>query len=198
MNISTENITVIILAGGKSSRMKTDKGLIDISGRTLVQHVIDNTASITANQMIISNRYEYQKFGLPVFSDIIADKGPAAGVATGLQNSTTDLNLISTCDSPYINNDLYFEMLDHLEDHDVIVPRYNKRLYPLTAVYRRSCYKTIMTCINANDLSMKSILSFLNTKILNIEKGSALDNPRNFLNINTVSDLKELQHDGQH
>ncbi|MCX6312923.1 MAG: NTP transferase domain-containing protein, partial [Bacteroidetes bacterium] len=76
-NINT--ITGFILAGGKSSRMGTDKGLIIFNEETIIQQVIAQLKPVVNNLVIVSNNTTYEKFGLEVIGDIIKDIGPAGG-----------------------------------------------------------------------------------------------------------------------
>ena len=69
--------TAIILAGGKSSRMKEDKGLVSFNGKMLVEHVIESIKKITGKIIIITANPAYKQFGYPCLEDEMKDKGPA-------------------------------------------------------------------------------------------------------------------------
>ena len=99
-------ITGVILAGGKSSRMGTDKGLLELNGKPLIQYAIDTLKSIGLEIIIISNNSDYEQFGFPVYPDIIPDKGPIGGVYTALSYSSTEKNLIVSCDTPFLSKKL--------------------------------------------------------------------------------------------
>ncbi len=81
--------TGIILAGGKSSRMGEDKGLVLLNGKPMIQYVIEALKGVVSDIIIISNNASYNKFGIPVYPDIIKDKGPVGGIFTGLHHSKT-------------------------------------------------------------------------------------------------------------
>ena len=100
-----DNITGLILAGGQARRMGgTDKGLIQLAGRTMIGHIIDalqpqvSTILINANR----NRDSYESYGYPVIEDKIGNfQGPLAGMACGLEHCTTDYIVTVPCDGPF-------------------------------------------------------------------------------------------------
>ena len=104
--------TGIILAGGKSSRMGEDKGLVLLNGKPMIQYVIEALKEVVSDIIIISNNASYNKFRVPVYSDIIKDKGPVGGIYTGLYHSTTELNFCISCDVPMISSDFIFWLLN--------------------------------------------------------------------------------------
>ena len=61
--------TGIILAGGKSSRMGEDKGLVLLNGKPMIQYVIEALKEVVSDIIIISNNASYNKFRVPVYSD---------------------------------------------------------------------------------------------------------------------------------
>ena len=100
---SKNNITGIILAGGKSSRMGTEKGLILYKNKPFVEHIIEAMNPLVDNIIIISNNKAYKSFGFRCYEDLIKNTGPLAGIYTGLRYSKTENNLIVSCDVPLIN-----------------------------------------------------------------------------------------------
>src|SRR4051812_27131822 len=83
--INMENqITAIVLAGGKSQRMGTDKGLLDLHGKTFVQRICAAVQPIVgSNILIVSANNEYDALGFSRVEDIIENKGPVGGLYTG-------------------------------------------------------------------------------------------------------------------
>ena len=98
--------TAIILAGGKSSRMGSDKGLVLLNGKPMISYIIEILKKMQIPIIIISNNENYKQFGLPVFADIIKEKGPLGGIYTGLKNSKTESNIIVSCDVPFYQIEL--------------------------------------------------------------------------------------------
>jgi molybdenum cofactor guanylyltransferase len=127
------SITGLILAGGRASRMNNlDKGLQQLDGLSLVEHVIARLKPQVSNLAINANRHlnDYAKFGLPIWSDLEFNpssigasefKGPLAGVETGLIHCKTPYLLIVPCDSPFLPTDLAIRLITALQRSDVAV-----------------------------------------------------------------------------
>ena len=101
-----QNTTGIILAGGKSIRMGSDKGFILYNDATFMSHVIAALQPFVSEIIIVSNHSEYDIFKLKRVKDKFEDAGPLAGLYSGLANSETENNLVLSCDVPLINNEI--------------------------------------------------------------------------------------------
>ncbi|WOO33506.1 molybdenum cofactor guanylyltransferase MobA [Diaphorobacter limosus] len=108
--IDTRDITGLILAGGRGSRMGgVDKGLQGFRGQPLALHVLRRLQPQVGSVMISANRNlaAYEAFGVPVWPDGLADHaGPLAGFLIGLEHCTTPWLLTVPCDSPCFPADL--------------------------------------------------------------------------------------------
>ena len=100
------NITGFVLAGGKSSRMGKDKGLMLMNGTTMIEHSIRALTPLCTSIIIIANNNNYKNLGYQVYSDNIKDSGPLSGICTGLSLTKTNINFFTTCDSPFVNSEL--------------------------------------------------------------------------------------------
>jgi molybdopterin-guanine dinucleotide biosynthesis protein A len=103
-------ITAIILAGGQGRRMGgQDKGLIEIGGKPMVEHVLDAVGPQAAAVVISANRNleRYRALGCAVVADATGDSlGPLAGILAGLAATTTRYALVVPCDAPLLPADL--------------------------------------------------------------------------------------------
>lgn len=180
------DVTAIILAGGKSSRMGEDKGLMSFDGKAMIEFIINSVKPIVTNIIIITNNKKYKQFGHPVFEDEIKDKGPLSGILTGLHKSNTSKNLILSCDTPFINEDLLKLILSHSENYEVVIPEKNNITHQLIGFYNKSCTKTIKESILENQLKIKLAIQKLNYKIVD---ANHIDQ-HVFHNINTKEDAK--------
>lgn len=108
--IATADITGLLLAGGRGSRMGgVDKGLQPFNGEPLALHAIRRLAPQVGRLMVNANRNlaDYEAFGVPVRPDSLADyAGPLAGFLTGLEHCTTPWLLTVPCDTPLFPTDL--------------------------------------------------------------------------------------------
>jgi molybdenum cofactor guanylyltransferase len=116
MDIAIAEITGLVLAGGRGSRMGgVDKGLQNYLGVPLVRHALERLAPQVGKIMVNANRNlsEYRSMGFPVWPDDLPDyPGPLAGMLAGLENCDTPYLATVPCDTPHFPPDLV-ERLAH-------------------------------------------------------------------------------------
>jgi len=183
-------ITGIILAGGKSSRMGSDKGLIPLNGKPMIEHVINHLKKLDIPIIIISNNPEYEKFGLPVYEDEFKDKGPVAGIYTGLLHSKTDTNIVLSCDVPFVSTELLQYLLDNSKNNRVTLPKLNGKIHPLVGVYKTDSLPTFKEHLKNDQRKLIKVCNHLNSCILDLSSHPELNNEALFKNMNTQEDLK--------
>lgn len=135
----------IILAGGRSRRMGTDKALLDLGGRPVIAHVAGRLAEVCAEVLVVgADPARYAFLGLPVVPDAFPGLGPLGGIHAGLAAMSRPAGLFVASDMPFLRPSL----LRHLAEAgrgaaggvpaDAVVPRLHGRPEPLCALYRRS------------------------------------------------------------
>ncbi len=195
MNAAIKNsITAIILAGGKSRRMGSDKGLVPLNGKPMVQHVIEKAQSVAGRVMIITNQSGYRHFGVPTYSDLIQDKGPLGGIYTGLHYSKTDYNLVLSCDIPLVPVSFLNKLANYRGNGCAYIPVHEGRQQPLCAVYKKEIVSRIKLSIEAGELSMHKFLTKINTVFIDISDYET-EYENWFANLNTPNELQEHQAD---
>jgi len=141
--ITNENVTGVVLAGGKARRMGgIDKGLIEINGQTMIQYVLDILKPQTKEILINANRNvsAYEEFGYPVITDQLENfQGPLAGIAACMEIATSKYVCTCPCDGPLIANDLVTRLLAALKSNDnnqytIAVAHDGKRMQPVYAL----------------------------------------------------------------
>ena len=104
--ISKNDISVVILAGGRASRMGgIDKGLVEFDGLPLIAHVHE-IAKRNVNHVFISanrNTEQYSIYGKVIVDDLKDFQGPLAGISKALKVCSTDYLLVLPCDSPLVD-----------------------------------------------------------------------------------------------
>ncbi len=184
------SLGIIILAGGKSSRMGQDKGLVRINNKPLIQYIIDSCTAISKNIIIISNQDGYENFGYPVFEDDYKNKGPIGGIYTGLKKSTASLNLILSCDSPFISTELIQQLIAEIDTGtDIVVPKHKGRVHPLMGIYKSKVAETALKQIQTNGLKVMRLLDEVKTTYFNADHV----NSNHFINLNKPDDLKQFE-----
>jgi len=183
-----EDIAVYILAGGISSRMGTDKGLMLLSDKPMIQYIIDTVSPLTESVSIISNNDAYKIFGFTVYSDLIKDKGPIGGIYTALSNSNHELNLVLSCDTPFVSLKLIQKLIDKCRGGDVCIPSFKGRVHPLIGVYKKLNTEIYKNAIDTNMLKLINVNEKLNTLVIEVENEF---NEKNFINLNTKNELNK-------
>lgn len=183
-------VTGIILAGGKSSRMGKDKGLLMLNGKPMIQYVIDRLEELGVLILIVANHDQYQQFNYPVVEDLLKEKGPLGGIYTGLQHSESEINIVLSCDTPYIPTKLLELLLAESTGEMITIPKFRNKKHPLIGVYKRETLKMIHSNVMSNQLKLMKVCSDLGAKEVSIPE--ALYKEIHFSNINTQRELKEL------
>ncbi|PKQ46263.1 molybdenum cofactor guanylyltransferase [Confluentibacter flavum] len=187
--IDKKNITGMILSGGKSSRMGTDKGFLSFNGKSFMQHSIDALNPLVTDIIIVSNNKDYDVFGLKRIEDDIENAGPLAGIYSGLKQSKTDYNLVLSCDIPLISSTILQKLIDAIdEDSEIIQIESHGKTMPLIALYKKQCERTFLKLLNEGERRLQYAVNQCLVKniILN-------DNEAYFTkNINTPEALKDI------
>jgi len=183
------NIGAIILAGGKSSRMGTDKGLLMLNNKPMIGYIIETLLQITNDIIIVSNNNEYAKFNIPIYTDLIKESGPLAGIYTGLIHSKHAKNIVISCDVPFVSVELLNFLIKNSENNDVIIPTNNNKNHQVIGVYDKSCASIFKEELANNQRKMKLALEKVNLKIIDANQF----NSKEFTNINTPIELNEIQ-----
>src|SRR6266849_10776941 len=100
------DVGAFILAGGKSTRMGTDKAFVTLDGRTLLARALDLARSVTSEVRIVGSAEKFAAFG-PVVEDVFRECGPLGGIHAGLRSSPAELNLVLAVDLPFVSAELF-------------------------------------------------------------------------------------------
>ncbi|MCW5656666.1 MAG: molybdenum cofactor guanylyltransferase MobA [Burkholderiaceae bacterium] len=197
MTIRKEDITGIVLAGGRGSRMGgVDKGLQNHQGVPLALHALLRLQPQVGEAMINANRNlgAYESMGVPVWPDAQSDfPGPLAGVLVGLERCETPFLVTVPCDTPNFPLDLVERLADALQaegaDIAMAATRENGELM-VQPVF----------CLLKADL-LESLVKYLHSGQRKIDRWTAqhrvatvaFDDASAFDNANTPEELQRLQ-----
>lgn len=188
-------VTVAIMAGGKSSRMGTDKSFVLFQGRPMIEVVRQRVADLGSELILITNRPQaYAHLGLPMFGDIYAEHGPLAGIHTAVTHASQPHTLIVACDMPWLNRPLLRYQIGLRHKADIVVPRWEKFPEPLHAIYSKSCLPAIETNLQAQRLKITGFFGQVTTRFVERDEIAQFDKDgRSFANVNTPADLDNEQ-----
>jgi molybdopterin-guanine dinucleotide biosynthesis protein A len=188
-----------ILAGGKSSRMGRDKGLIEINGRPMIAYLIETLRNTGLKTIIISNNSDYGQFGLPVLPDIIKDQGPLGGLYTAMHHTRAACVMLLSCDMPFIGEEALKKLLETIQPDRIVATQMKGRLNPMPAIYPSRLEEQVKSLILAQKLKMSRWLTEQNPVVVALDNKPVSKETSNsgysgeeFININTPDDLQNL------
>lgn len=157
MPVTPDDITVVILAGGKGRRMGgKDKGLVTFKSSELIRHVIDAISQQTGKIIINANRNldQYRSFGYPVVEDTLSGfQGPLSGFLAAMSFVDTRYILTLPCDGPVVTDDYLTSMLQVLNDSgsDLVVASDGHRMQPVYALIPVSLQQDLEQFLQAGE-----------------------------------------------
>lgn len=189
-----KEVTSIILAGGKNLRLGRNKAFEVIGGKTIIERVFERLEPISSQIVVVTSWVEFDielNLDVEIVADIYPDMGPLGGIYTGLTASTSNVNIVTACDMPFLNTELLEYMTEILTSYDAVVPRLaNEMIEPLHAVYSKNCLSRIDKRLAANKLSIHAFLEEANVRYLEEDESRKIDPELlSFFNINYQTDL---------
>ena len=187
-------MTSIVLAGGKSLRLGRNKSLATVSGKSLIQWVIDRLATISNEIIIATARGEEIPYSsnvsLKTVADIHPGKGPLAGICSGLIASSSPRAIVVSCDTPFLSVGLLEYMTQTCPGADIVVPRMEEKVEPLCAVYSKDCVNPIRELLEQNLLKIIELYPRVTVRYIEEAEIDRFDPEHlSFFNINSQSDL---------
>jgi molybdopterin-guanine dinucleotide biosynthesis protein A len=186
------DVTIWILAGGKSTRMGTDKAFVDFEGRTLLARALALAREVSADARIVGSKDKFASFA-SVVEDEFPNRGPLGGIHAALRASHTDLNLILAVDMPFVPRALLEYLLQQARDAPeavAVVPGGNEGWQPLCAVYRKKFAIAAEAALRAGRNRIDLLFDAASTRVIeNDELEKAGFSSDVFRNMNTPEEL---------
>ncbi|GEN30561.1 molybdopterin-guanine dinucleotide biosynthesis protein A [Cerasibacillus quisquiliarum] len=155
----------VILAGGQSSRMGTNKALLKLNNEFVIEKILKELRQLSQEVYIVSNDTKiYDFLNVPVIRDRYPGKGPLAGIETALYHIDKDIVIISPCDTPFIHKEVYQHLLNKLDTYDAVIPYVNNRPQPLSGIYKKNVLPVVQKQLQLNNLKVRSFFSKINVK----------------------------------
>jgi molybdopterin-guanine dinucleotide biosynthesis protein A len=205
--IQTSEITGLVLAGGRGSRMGgLDKGLQNFLGTPLALHALMRlqmqSGGLVSELMLNANRNlaAYEAFGAPVWPDTLSDHaGPLAGFMTGLERCETPYLLTVPCDTPLFPLDLAQRLAQAFEDEhtDIAMAAARDadgqlRPQPVFCLLRVDLLESLVAFMQAGGRKIDRWTAQHRTAVVTFEQPG--DDPRAFFNTNTLAELHALEN----
>ncbi len=209
-----EKCSAIILAGGASTRMGTDKAFLELGGMPLIARVMERVR-VLADEVVISanDAARFAAFDVRVVSDVMPNAGPLAGICAGLEAIAHPSAIVVACDMPLLNVALLEYMRAFVPDFDVVLPQTVKvartdaenkghalrakdlALHPLHAIYTTRCRVPMRDALARGDRRMISFHDAVRVRVISPQEVARFD-PRGYSlwNVNTPEKWRELQN----
>ncbi|HET6418645.1 MAG TPA: molybdenum cofactor guanylyltransferase [Geobacteraceae bacterium] len=191
-----QDITGVILVGGKSRRMGRDKAFLEVAGRPLVERVLDVFRENFERVILVGDREErFAGFGLPILADIYPGSA-LGGIFTGLHAAGTSCVFVAPCDLPFPNARVLRYLCSLGYGFDAVVPKTAIGYEPLFALYSKTCLAPIRKQLESGDFRAYAYYPQVRVRYVPYEELAHLDRDgKAFLNINTPEELAEIERE---
>ena len=186
-------LTLIVAAGGRSTRMGTDKRFLPLDGETLLAHMLRKGSAAGVHSIVLAAEGERsdlaalaEEYGAYLVTDEIPAQGPAAAIAAGLAAAKPEWALVLSGDMPFYDFELVRALLPEATgDTQVVLPIISGYWQPLAALYRRDAGTVFAAAIARGDRKLGIILRELTVKELPLTVDAGI-----FFNVNTPASYR--------
>jgi len=192
---SEVGVTAFVLAGGKSSRMGSDKAFLRLGEETLLSQALKVAGAVAREVRIVGDAEKFAAYGR-VVEDVYRDRGPLGGIHGALLSSTTELNLVLAVDLPLVRPEfLEYVLLRARESGAMVtVPRAGNGLQPLCAVYRRGFVEVAEQSLRGGKNKIDSLFELVGACVIEEDElVRAGFSAEMFRNLNTPEELEKAR-----
>lgn len=193
-----DEMTGVVLAGGRSSRFGANKALADWKGTPLVQAVVNSLLEVLPEVLVVTKNAAELAFlrseRVRVIEDLCADGHPMGGLFTALHGLRTQHAFVAACDMPFVEPRLIEAMWHSRADYDAVIPVWREKRQPLCGVYSRGCVGLVRASIDQDLLGISRLFDTLRTRFM-LEKEVAGVDPQglSFMDIDTREDYERAK-----
>jgi molybdopterin-guanine dinucleotide biosynthesis protein A len=188
-------VTAFVLAGGKSSRMRSDKAFLRLGDETLLTQALKLAGAVASEVCIVGDAKKFAAFGR-VVEDVYRERGPLGGIHAALSGSTTEVNVMLAVDLPFVTQKLLQYLLSRALESGamVTVPRTGSGFQPLGAVYRRGFAEVAEQSLLEGKNKIDSLFARVETCVIEeSELVRAGFSEQMFRNLNTPEELEKAK-----
>lgn len=194
-HVAVDDVTAFVLAGGRSSRMGSDKALLALGEETFLQRTLQVASAAAAQVRIVGPKERYARFG-NVVEDIYSGCGPLAGIHAALTVTGTDLNLVVSVDMPRMSAG-FLRWLIQQAVHGtelITVPEIAGGPQPLCAVYHKAARDAAERAIRNGDYKIGRLFAQVPTRVIGEDEMVAAGfSPELFANVNTPEEYESCR-----
>lgn len=184
-------MTGVVLAGGRATRMGTNKALLELGGMRIIERLVRTLRPLFSELAIVANEPEtYAFLDLPIWPDRIPGKGALGGLYTAVLGSAFPWTFCIACDMPFPDPEVIAYLQRLAPEADVVIPRTADGYQPLHAIYSKACLPTMESLLRADRLKIDQLFPAVRLRVVEGEELRRIDPlQRAFININTEEDL---------
>ncbi|MDX8397683.1 MAG: molybdenum cofactor guanylyltransferase [Mariprofundaceae bacterium] len=188
-----ENCTVVILTGGESKRMGSDKALTKFQGQSLFSHVIEKVEPLFSEILISVHSLRADLKHRQIIDDAEA-RGPMVGIKRGLEEADTDWVFVIACDMPFVSTMLIQELASKRENFEAVVPFVHDRPQPLFGFYSKACLEKMEARMKQGQRSMIRLLGELDTYAMSEQQVLLIDaDLKSLISLDTMKDVNKME-----
>ena len=173
--------------------MGQNKALLKINDKYIISYIIEILQPFCDEIIISTNSNELDFLPYKKVNDIFNDIGPISGIFSSLLKSRNHKNIVLSCDTPFINDDLLFELLSYSHNFDIVLPKFNNHLQPMTGFFSKNILPIVNEEIKNENYIPPKIFEKCKLKKLEIDNKKLYFHENLFFNINSPEDYKKAQ-----
>ena len=196
MLYSNSGVTGIVLAGGQSRRMGFNKAEALVHGRSMLMLMTDKLSAITPMIIVSSGSLSYPDIKFRQIPDEYLDCGPMGGIYSVLKASTTQLNLVVSCDIPLVTVEILNYLIENAQESKALITAPIDevgQLEMLCAVYHKDIIPIMEQQLKLKAFKLKSLAKLTPIETIEISKKHPLYDEHAFKNVNTPDTLNEAR-----
>ena len=184
-----------MLAGGQSTRMRSDKAMLLYQEKTLLEHAVETLRRVTQEVAVLGSPERYARFGVPVIEDEFPQCGPLGGIHAALATSTAELNLVIPVDTPLVTAEFLHYLLQRAARNSnaiAVVPEADGGVQATCAVYRRPFRSWAERHLKEGNNKIGAVLAVVAVEYVTEEEiRFAGFDPAMFANLNTPEEFSK-------
>lgn len=187
------DLSVAIIAGGKSIRFGEPKSWAKFRGRRLIEYAVELGVQLADDVFIVNGKtLDYSHLGISTIEDIITDCGPIGGLYTALLKSAKEKVLVMPVDMPYLNRGIYYELLKHSDEAKPLIACSDSGMEPLVSIWYKENLSLLKSFIDKKRFSLREPIKALDAVLVDLPQKMTNYQDKYFININYKEDLKKI------
>jgi molybdopterin-guanine dinucleotide biosynthesis protein A len=188
-------VSGLVLCGGASARMGTDKALLAVGDETLIERALRIVAAVASDvRLACGSEARYAALGVPLVRDHFPGAGPLAGLEAGLSAAPAGLVVALACDMPFADASVLSALAEHARVHDldVVALRSERGVEPLCAVWSTSLAPAMRAALESGERSVQRFLAGLAGAAV-LDAAAIRGGSTAAVNVNTPADLEHAR-----